>query len=77
MYRTIDNGNRTRDNGFKLKEYQFRWDIRGKIFTVRVVTHWHELPRGVVHTLCLEILKVWSDRALNKLIYLKMSLLRS
>ncbi|KAK4824777.1 hypothetical protein QYF61_019203 [Mycteria americana] len=59
---------RTRGNGFKLKEGRFRPDTRKKFFTMSVVKHWHRLPREVVDAPSLETLKVRLDGALSNLI---------
>jgi len=37
-------GDRTRRNGFKFKEGRFRFGIRKKYFTVRVVRYWNRMP---------------------------------
>ncbi|KFQ59513.1 hypothetical protein N334_10464, partial [Pelecanus crispus] len=49
---------RTRNNGFKLKEDRFRLDIKKKFFTMWVVKHWNRLPRGVVEAPSLEIFRL-------------------
>ncbi|KFR03796.1 hypothetical protein Y956_13125, partial [Nipponia nippon] len=55
-------------NGFKLKEGRFRLDIKKKFFTVRVVNHWHRLPREAVDAPSLETFQARLDGALSNLI---------
>ena len=43
-------------------------DVRGKFFTKRVVRCWNRLPRGVVGTPSLEVLKARLDGALGSLV---------
>jgi len=59
---------RTRGNGFKLKEGRFRLDIRKKLFKIGVVWHWIKLPRQVLQSLSLETLKARLGRSLSNLI---------
>ncbi|KAK4815205.1 hypothetical protein QYF61_021824 [Mycteria americana] len=59
---------RTRGNGFELKEGRFRLDIRKKFFTMRVVRHWHRLPREAVDAPSLEVFEARLDGALGNLV---------
>ena len=67
--------NRTRGNGFKLKEGRFRLDIRKKFFTMRVVEPWPRLPSEVVNAPSLGPFPARLDGALSTLVWLEMSLL--
>ncbi|KFO69771.1 hypothetical protein N303_11476, partial [Cuculus canorus] len=55
-------------NGYKLVRDRFKLDIRRKFFTMRVVRHWHRLPREVVDAPSLEVFKARLDGALGSLI---------
>jgi len=67
LFTRVDNS-RTRENGFKLKEGRFRLDVRGKFFTMRVVSCWNRLLREVVDAPSLEVFKARLDGALGSLV---------
>ena len=63
----VDN-EKTRGNGFKLKERRFRLDVRGKAYTERLVRCWSRFSREVVDVPSLEVFKIRLDEALSNLI---------
>ena len=69
-----EHSDRTRGNGFKLKEGRFRLSIRKKlairkkVFTLRVMRYWKRLPREAVDAPSLEVFKARLDGALSNLI---------
>jgi len=60
--------NRSRENGFKLKESRFRQGIRKKFFTVRVGRCWNRLPSKAADAPSLEALTARLDGAVSNLV---------
>lgn len=55
-------------NTNKPKEGRFRLDIKKKLFTTRVATHWNRLHREVVDAPSLKVLTARVDWALINLV---------
>ena len=68
LFTRVDS-DRTRGDGFKLRQRRFRLHIRRNVFTQRVVTQWNRLPKEVVDAPSLDAFKARLDVVLGSLVW--------
>ena len=68
LFTRVDS-DRTKGNGYSLRQGRFRLDVRRRFFPQRVVMHWNRLPKEVVDAPSLEALKARLDVALGSLVW--------
>ena len=59
---------RTRGNGLKLHQGRCRLDIRKNLFCKMLINHWSRLPRVVIESPSLEVLKTRVDVVLRDMV---------
>jgi len=52
----------------RLNQNKFRWNIRKKFISERVVMHWNRLPRKVMESLSLEVFEKHVNVALRDVV---------